>query len=112
MDVSNVPLPLSFTVSLTEEFRWHWLLIEGMWIEHKWSAKRRKESSLFILSRKGIIVVRVRNFNFPIDLVSEFTKVFINRFPDFIKQCIIRKDNNERRNTSSELSLHFISFLI
>lgn len=54
MDVSNVPLPLSFTVSLTEEFRWHWLLIEGMRIEHKWSVKRRKESvlSLFYRGRK------------------------------------------------------------
>lgn len=51
MDVSNVPLPLSFTVSLTEEFRWHWLLIEGMWIEHKWSAKRRKESVLSLSYR-------------------------------------------------------------
>lgn len=35
MDVLNVflYLCLSFTVSLTEEFRWHWLLIEGMRIE-------------------------------------------------------------------------------
>lgn len=47
MDVSNVPLPLSFTVSLTEEFRWHWLLIEGMWIEHKWPNVERKVFSLY-----------------------------------------------------------------